>query len=54
MQSLTGQHWSALGSIEEKPVERNGFMIIELHIDPTKCTVTLLETGENFIKFIAK
>ncbi len=54
MQPVTGQHWSVVGSVEEKPVERNGFMIIELHIEPTKCIVTLPETGENFIKFIAK
>ena len=54
MQPTSGQHWTVTGAIEEKRIERNGFVLTELHIIPAQCQVTLPETDEHFIAFIAK
>lgn len=54
MTPVTGQHWQVTGPVKQKPIERNGYLFTELHIQPHKCAVTLPDTGESFIKFIAK
>ena len=53
MMPVTGQHWQVFGPIEEHQSERNGVLITELHVCPSRCQVTLPNDGEQFIKFIA-
>lgn len=50
-----GQHWRVTGQMTKCAHEHNGFYVTELCFDgPDKCEITLPNTGEQFIQFIAK
>ena len=54
VQPSVGQHWKVSGVEQVSNIERNGFKYTQIAINADKCHVTLPNTDEAFIRFVAK
>lgn len=54
IQPSVGQHWKISGDESTAKVERNGYEFTQIKIKAKQCNVTLPNTDEAFIRFVAK
>ncbi|WP_051333714.1 AAA family ATPase [Aliagarivorans marinus] len=50
---IKGQHWRITGTKTENKISRNGFMQTEVHVTAKRLRVTMPESGDNFVDFVA-
>lgn len=54
LQPTKGQHWRVSGQVENRQVVgHNGFKINQVHVAANRLRVTMPDTGDNFISFVA-
>ncbi|MGF1761143.1 ATP-dependent RecD-like DNA helicase [Photobacterium sagamiensis] len=50
---IKGQHWCISGTKTERQVQRDGFIQTQVDVQATRLRVTMPETGDNFVEFVA-
>ncbi|HCE2112282.1 AAA family ATPase [Vibrio parahaemolyticus] len=53
MLPVRGQHWRISGTKTEGQVQRGGFIQTQVDVQATRLRVTMPETGDNFVEFVA-